>query len=673
MKLREIKITPPIAAISVMLLVLTGAAAPKIVYVVPGGAGTKDGTSWENAYDTVEKAYTSATAYEAAGCDSGEVWVKAGRYVTGKLTLVSNVSVHGGFAGDETAVSQANPTENRTILTGDTSGDSVWWPNGEQPEGPAQPIWTGDDLMTYNPPDLDGAYDYYRPHKGATNDKEWLFYSSGVALSNCTFSGFVITCYVRNPVDVETGSTSGLHSSGITVRDCTFLANGSYWSAYGYNNGIYFINTDGVVSNCVFSDNVCAGYFSCSIPDILTHVDLVDCVIERCARNGVYLGYKNNGDGFALTRCTFRRNHAYESNTGTLSASQPAGVGAASDLLITDCVFDRNVTKGAANGAVNLYSNSNYAQPTFTRCSFLTNRLVSTGSFASYQSACIYNGGMQRVARSFNCSFIGNTAESDGLQGCASAYVGNASTAMMFCYNCTFTNNSAKVTTAGAYAGTVMLGMNVTRLALLNCTLVGNTASAPTAHHAADFMVAEGWGNTWPRILNSVLWSPSDDYVAFDVTKKSGDGKVSTMISNSIVKNMDKDDLETGRAVATFTHYQDVDTTCEDPCLGELKFSNGTGAIGVTLSSPYRKNGYQIWISADGAEPAFYDPKFDKNNPWLTLYANNQGKMNDEAAAAKGYNRLDPSVPDAFGAARVEGKVAYGPLNAIPGLMLLLR
>lgn len=659
-----------------MLLVLTGAAAPKIVYVVPGGAGTKDGTSWENAYETLEKACTSASAYEAAGCDSGEVWVKKGRYVTGKITLVTGLSFHGGFAGGETAVSQANPKVNRTILSGDTEGDGVWWPNGVQPEGAAQPIWTGDDLMTYNEPNPDGVYDFCRMNDGGgvRNFNNNLFYSAGAAITNCTITGFIITCYRQNAIEVSARNTTGLHSTGIAVRDCTFLANGSYWSAPSYNNGVCFQNADGVISNCVFSDNACAVIFQCDLAGATMRCDMTDCQIERCGMNGVRLAYQNDGDSYTFTRCTFRRNYADVLNNGTIGANQPAGVGAASAQVFTDCVFDRNITKGLSIGMIHQWGASAYTQPTFIRCSFLTNRLVSTSASGNYQSACIHNQGSSRVMRAFDCLFLGNTAESDSSKGCASVYVATGSTALMFYYNCTFATNSATATASNGYAGTVMLGQNVTRVTLINCTLLDNAAFAQSGHHAADYMVAESHDNTWPRIINSILWSSSDDYVAFDINLTSGGKKVYTLITNSTVKNMDKDDLETERAVASFYHYQDVDTTCEDPCLGGMRFSNGAAAIGVTLSSPYRKNGYQVWISADGAEPAFYDPAFNKNQPWLSLYERSATPITDAAAAAKGYNRLDPSVPDAFGAARVEGKVAYGPLNApVPGLMLLLR
>ena len=115
-----------LAAMSAMLLSFTGAAAPKIVYVVPGGAGAKDGTSWESAMADVKKAYASAAAFAADGYDSGEVWIKTGRYQTSQMTLTSNTTVRGGFRGTETVADEANPVKYPTLLTGDTNQDDQW-------------------------------------------------------------------------------------------------------------------------------------------------------------------------------------------------------------------------------------------------------------------------------------------------------------------------------------------------------------------------------------------------------------------------------------------------------------------------------------------------------------------------------------------------------------------
>jgi gliding motility-associated-like protein len=103
--------------------------AQTVVYVTPGGAGVKDGSSWTNAYDSKAFALAALTAVNT------QFWLAAGTYypsydVSGNAAPAdprtacfslegSNVSVYGGFAGTETAFSQRNIRTNLTIFSGD--------------------------------------------------------------------------------------------------------------------------------------------------------------------------------------------------------------------------------------------------------------------------------------------------------------------------------------------------------------------------------------------------------------------------------------------------------------------------------------------------------------------------------------------------------------------------
>ncbi|MEZ0578691.1 Ig-like domain-containing protein [Nocardioides sp. MH1] len=98
-------------------------AVPTIVYVVEGGAGTQDGSSWANG-----KQLFQATADAVAG---QELWVKAGNHVPGDLglgahfQLKSGVAIYGGFDGTETSRAQRDPAANVTVLNGDVDGDGT--------------------------------------------------------------------------------------------------------------------------------------------------------------------------------------------------------------------------------------------------------------------------------------------------------------------------------------------------------------------------------------------------------------------------------------------------------------------------------------------------------------------------------------------------------------------
>lgn len=108
-----------------------------IIYVKENGSDSKDGTSWGDAFATLQKALEEAT-------NGTQIWVAAGTYYPTKDTLGSDnpavartktfqmkdgVAIYGGFKGDETLnfnLNNRNFATNETILSGDleTLGDN---------------------------------------------------------------------------------------------------------------------------------------------------------------------------------------------------------------------------------------------------------------------------------------------------------------------------------------------------------------------------------------------------------------------------------------------------------------------------------------------------------------------------------------------------------------------
>src|SRR5215470_15422783 len=90
-----------------------------VLYVNAAAAGANDGSSWADAFTSLQ------SALAAAGVGD-EIWVAAATY---KPTATANrgvsfalknaVGIYGGFQGTETLRSQRNPTLHVTVLSGD--------------------------------------------------------------------------------------------------------------------------------------------------------------------------------------------------------------------------------------------------------------------------------------------------------------------------------------------------------------------------------------------------------------------------------------------------------------------------------------------------------------------------------------------------------------------------
>jgi hypothetical protein len=105
-----------LACLSVLSLGLTAQ-----VYVDVDATGTGDGSSWANAYPSLNDALIASTA-------GSSLWIADGTYTTpdsASFFIDKELSLYGGFNGTETAVDAADPDANVTILSGDVNGDDI--------------------------------------------------------------------------------------------------------------------------------------------------------------------------------------------------------------------------------------------------------------------------------------------------------------------------------------------------------------------------------------------------------------------------------------------------------------------------------------------------------------------------------------------------------------------
>ena len=207
------------------------AQSQTIRYVVPGGAGTKNGTSWADASGNLQAMINSSAAND-------QVWVAKGTYYpdegTGQINndraacfiLKNNLGIYGGFNGDETVLNERNFNVYETILSGDieqndgadflnTDGNSyhVICNNGNGVNNTA--ILDGFTIKAGNASDIGGG----------------IYYAGGGGMYN----------WEASP----------------TIANCNFLKN------QGVRGGAIFFGTGGigpvegspVLTNCSFSEN----------------------------------------------------------------------------------------------------------------------------------------------------------------------------------------------------------------------------------------------------------------------------------------------------------------------------------------------------------------------------------------------------------------------------------
>ena len=307
-------------------------------YVVPGGAGSKNGTSWANAYADVQTAIDSASS-----SGGGEVWIAKGTYKHGsEMTMKNNVAIYGGFAGTETS-KEERVEGNHTILDGE--GKYRVFYN----------YYTSSNKLT-NSAKLDnvtiqngytsgsgaGMYNYYASPEITnctfSNNSADLqgggmcnYESSSPVLTNCTFSGN----------SASSGGGMENYDSSPVLTNCTFSSNSASGSSYGYGGGMYnYDSSSPVLTNCTFSGN--------SADD----------------GGGMYNNYSSSPK---LTNCTFANNSADSVGGGMANYNS-------SSPVLTNCILWGNTASSSGN---EIYNYNSYSKPTIDTC-------IIKGGYSSY-------------------------------------------------------------------------------------------------------------------------------------------------------------------------------------------------------------------------------------------------------------------------------------------------
>jgi hypothetical protein len=354
------------------------AAPSRVVYVDHSSVGANDGTSWTDAYTSLQSAVLAAQDGDTIRIAGGTYKPTMATDRTITFALKSGVSLYGGYAGYGALNPDARDiSAYPTILSGDIGAVGNNADNSYHvltATGIGAPALVNGLAVTLG--NADGTVGTHQDNGAGL----LAFDDISLNLIDCTFSG-----------NIAKGRGSGFYSSysSAILDHCTFTQN----IASDTGGGMYNNFSSPVLTNCAFSGNAASSggamwNYASSSPT------LTGCTFSgNTATSGgaIY----NDHSSSILTRCTFSLNAA--SSGGGIYYEH-------SSSIVTNCSFTGNT---AITGA-GIYNKSS-SSLILTNCTFGGN----WGGNVEYS----YGGGMFNSASSptlTNCTFGGNAASWGG-------------------------------------------------------------------------------------------------------------------------------------------------------------------------------------------------------------------------------------------------------------------
>ncbi len=635
-------------------------ASKRIVYLVAGGAGTQDGSSWENAFASLADAY-GAAADNAVG---GEVWIKTGKYSPpgAGINMRPNVVVRGGFVGGEKSADEANPEATPTIICDSRHTGTEIWTGGS-------PMWAGPGNMTFvDPPEAGDTALYF----GTTSYGTYFAFlnTDGCPLGDSGFHGLTFTKFQEHVI-----TSTSVNARPLAIKKCRFL--GCNWKVHSTMRVVDMNGTGVDMQDCEF--------VACQNPLWLSTATadspVATSVVIRCRFYTNQANWNNAVMGGAVTvyrnakasfrGCIFDRclnlSKASYTRAGILALINTQ------DTLVEDCVLRRGYSDNAARGAGIVAFPTVPVALTINRSRLERNRYNGNGTGAhTCCGAAIGTGGAGRLYVN-DTAFFGNisTNRADG-NGCGSC-VGITGTWQGAFVNCLFEDNLSigESATYTQFHTIASAWLSVRNFTFANCVFRNND----TGYRDGDGNLVRGWelrpadfDNTSQvySFINTIFMHAAADYTPWETarvsTAKYNFGHCTVSSGHSF-----------GTAGSDRFRYAPL-ASGTDAKLDAAPLTNGVVvARRVGRDSGYRRAGRPLWRAMDG-NVFLYDSSYNPARPWRQA-DKPATVLTDEEAAELGVSMAAPPIPDAFRQTRsASGRLAIGQLNAEDfGFQMMIR
>ncbi len=547
-------------------------ALSRVVYVRAGAGGSNNGTSWTDAYTSLQDALAAAQSGD-------KIWVAGGTYKpttgtdrTATFTLKNNVEIYGGFAGTETSFSQRNVSTNVTTLSGDigtvnNTADNVYHVvTSNSPANTAVldgfTISGGNANGTGTNQNIGGGI--YIPDSNPilrnliieNNNAS----SGGGGLYNGGNANYLLTNSIFRNNTAASGGAIFNGSSSPTLTDVTFTNN----AATSQGGAIFNSGGTPIFNNTTFSNHTAASSGG-AIYNASSNAVFNTATFTSNTSNSSGGAIFNTGSNATFNTVTFTSN---TSSTGSGGAIFNTG----SNATFNTATFSGN-TSNSSGGAI--YNGS--GSSTLNNVTFAQNRStignggaiynnLSTGTITqgSFQQNRAANGGaISNENRSdnlslTNVSFTLNIADAAGSAGGA---IYNQNSFNLQATNATFSRNNA--TASGGAIYQLNQGVGLITTTITNSTFSGNSAASGSALHQQSSSPNNNGYSINNNLRNSIIWGNGGSAIV-----NNGNGFSTTTVTNSIVQGG-----------FTGTGNLNVDPLFVDAINDDLRLQSGSPAI----------------------------------------------------------------------------------------------